>query len=66
MLIVGTEDPLVDSVRAFADKHQQLSSHECWLYICEGMPHGFYFFPHIFAEEHQAYLDIQQFLQRCE
>jgi acetyl esterase len=64
MLIVGTEDPVVDSTKAFAEKHQQLSSHECWLYICKGMPHGFYFFPHLFPEEEQAYRDVQQFLSR--
>lgn len=62
MLIVGTEDPVIDSTRAFAEK-LQLSSHaKCLLYVYEGMPHGFYFFPHLFTEEHQAYLDVREFL----
>lgn len=64
MLVVGTEDPLVDSTKAFAEKHRKESSNECMLLVCQGMPHGFYFFPNLFKEENQAYLDMRDFLMR--
>lgn len=64
MLVIGTEDPLIDSTKAFAEKHRSESSHECLLHIAEGMPHGYYFFPNVFKEENLAYQEMTGFLNR--
>ncbi len=63
LLIVGTEDPIVDSVHTFADKLKEAGSEKVELFVREGMPHGFYFFPGLFKEEAEAYAAVRKFLE---
>jgi acetyl esterase len=64
IIIVGTRDPLVDSCSAFARKLQDVGATQVELFVKEGMPHGFYFFPGLFREEEEAYAAVRGFLQR--
>ncbi len=64
ILAVGTADPIIDSARAFARKLQEAGNEHVELFISEGMPHGFYFFPRLFRQEEQAYGAIEKFLQK--
>jgi acetyl esterase len=64
MIIVGTHDPLVDSCRAFARKLQDAGVAHVELFVREGMPHGFYFFPGLFREEEEAFIAVSGFLRR--
>ncbi|UXA10728.1 alpha/beta hydrolase [Mycobacterium sp. SMC-8] len=54
VVVAGTHDPIVDSARAFAARIRAAGgvAHE---YFPDGMPHGFYFFPGVHAEEDVAY-----------
>jgi acetyl esterase len=63
MIVVGTHDPLVDSCRAFAGKLQDAGVESVELFVREGMPHGFYFFPGLFREEEEAYAAVSGFLR---
>ncbi len=64
MIIVGTHDPLVDSCSAFARKLREAGSADVELFVRDGMPHGFYFFPGLFREEEEAYAALCGFLRR--
>jgi acetyl esterase len=48
LLVVGTADPMIDVE----------------LFVRDGMPHGFYFFPRLFREEEQAYAAVEKFLAK--
>ncbi len=54
VVIAGTHDPLVDSAQAFATRVRDAGGRPID-YHPPGMPHGFYFFPGVFAEEKVAY-----------
>ena len=64
MLVVGTEDPIIDSASAFAGALLDAGNAFVELFVRDGMPHGFYFFPHVFHQEEEAYRAIQRFLAR--
>lgn len=61
-IFVGTHDPIVDSVRAFAAKLEGASRRPVELVVRDGMPHGYYFFPGLFHEEDEAFDTIRGFL----
>lgn len=62
-IFVGTHDPIVDSVRAFAERLEAHSAQPVQLVVEEGMPHGYYFFPGLFAQEEAAYESMHAFLE---
>jgi acetyl esterase len=64
LIVCGTHDPLVDSCRAFAQKLQAAGNAAAELFVRDGMPHGFYFWPGMFREEQDAYAAVRSFLQR--
>lgn len=63
-IAAGTEDPMIDSCRAFAQKLETTGSTDVEIFAPIGMPHGFYFFPGIFREEEEAYTRIAAFLKK--
>jgi acetyl esterase len=64
LVIVGTHDPLVDSCRAFAARARDAGASHVELFVREGMPHGFYFWPGLFPQEEEAYAAVTAFLRR--
>src|SRR5215471_4469390 len=60
----GTADPLVDDNRTFAAKVRAAGGSEVEHFVREGMPHGFYFFPGMFAQGDEAFAAIAKFLGR--
>ena len=62
IVIVGTHDPMIDSASAFAQKLGEAGNPYAELFVRDGMPHGFYFFPRMFRQEDEAYAAIQRFL----
>lgn len=64
LLVVGTADPMIDSTRAFACKLEEAGNEHVELFVRDGMPHGFYFFPRLFREEEQAYAAVRGFLAK--
>jgi acetyl esterase len=54
VIATGTHDPLHDSAQAFADAVVRAGG-TVTAYWPEGMPHGFYFFPGVFAAEAEAH-----------
>ncbi len=64
MLVVGTADPIVDGAHAFARKLEEAGNRGVELFVSEGMPHGFYFFPRLFREEEEAYEAVEKFLKK--
>ncbi|MBI4962239.1 MAG: alpha/beta hydrolase [Desulfomonile tiedjei] len=64
MIIVGTHDPIVDSCLEFARKLRTSASNQVELFVREGMPHGFYFWPDLFPQEEEAYGALAVFLRR--
>jgi len=63
-IATGTADPLVDDNRAFAAKVRAAGGSEVEHFVREGMPHGFYFFPGMFAQGDEAFAAIAKFLGR--
>jgi acetyl esterase len=63
MIIVGDHDPIVDCCRVFARKLQDSSGNHVELFVREGMPHGFYFWPGMCREEEEAYTALSGFLR---
>lgn len=61
VIFVGSEDPLLDQARAFYSGLKD-SSAICDLIVYEGLPHCFYSFPGLYAEEDECYRRIQKFL----
>ena len=55
---------MIDSASAFAKKLGEAGNPYVELFVRDGMPHGFYFFPHMFQQEAAAYAAIQRFLAR--
>ena len=64
MVIVGTHDPLVDSCVAFVRKARAAGCPDVELFVSDGMPHGFYFWPGMFRQEGDAYAAVRGFLNR--
>jgi acetyl esterase len=60
----GTADPLVDDNRAFAQKLREAGGSEVEHFVRDGMPHGFYFFPGMFAQGDEAFAAVARFLKR--
>lgn len=54
VITAGTHDPIVDSARAFGERIRAVGGRTVE-YFPEGMPHGYYFFPGVHAEEDVAY-----------
>jgi acetyl esterase len=61
LIATGTEDPLVDDNRAFAEKLRAVGT-RVEHFVREGMPHGFYFFPAMFKQGDEAFAAIRKFL----
>lgn len=55
---------MVDSASADAEALRDAGNRDIELFVREGMPHGFYFFPHVFPQEAEAYAAIRRFLAR--
>lgn len=64
MLVVGTHDPMIDSARAFGERLKAAGNAGVDLFVRQGMPHGFYFFPNLFHQEDEAYAAVRRFLTR--
>jgi acetyl esterase len=64
LIASGTQDPLVDDNRAFAEKLRAAGGAHVEHFIREGMPHGFYFFPGLFRQGEEAFAAIGKFLER--
>lgn len=64
ILVVGSADPIIDSAHAFARRLKEAGNESVELFISEGMPHGFYFFPRLFREEEEAYYAVEKFLRK--
>lgn len=62
LIVSGTHDPLIDDNRAFAQKLQEGACRLIEHFIREGMPHGYYFFPHLFKQGDEAFDAIHSFL----
>lgn len=54
VIATGTHDPIIDSARAFAAALERAGTTVA-AYWPDGMPHGFYFFPGVHAEEDVAF-----------
>lgn len=64
LIVVGTHDPIFSSCRAFTESLRGADV-ETELHVADGMPHGFYFWPGVFAAEQEAAYDkVAKFLQR--
>jgi acetyl esterase len=64
IVVVGTHDPMIDSASLFAQQLGEAGNPYVELFVRDGMPHGFYFFPNLFQQEEAAYAAIQHFLAR--
>jgi acetyl esterase len=64
-IATGTADPLVDDNRAFARNLGAAGCGEVEHFVRDGMPHGFYFFPGMFAQGDEAFTAIAEFLERA-
>lgn len=68
LVLVGTGDPVLDQCRAFADARQkarQNAKPPVELVEYAGMPHCFYAFPGLFAEEEDCYRRIAGFIKEA-
>ena len=59
----GSQDPLVDQVSAFAARAKDQGCKHIEAVIYQGMPHCFYSFPNLFAEERDCFARISRFLE---
>lgn len=64
LVIVGTEDPLIDQSLALARKAHAQGCDNIETQVYQGMPHCFYSFPGLFDEELQCYARIAEFVHR--
>jgi acetyl esterase len=55
---------VIDDNRAFAQKLQEAGCRLVEHFIREGMPHGYYFFPHLFEQGDEAFDAIRSFLAK--
>jgi hypothetical protein len=63
--VIGTQDSLMDSCRAFAAALRMADHAKTNLFVAEVMPHGFRFWPGIFPkQEAEAYAAVAAFLDR--
>ena len=61
LVVSGTHDPLVDENRAFVEK-LRAAGRPVEHFVREGMPHGYYFFPGVFAQGGEAFAAVREFL----
>jgi acetyl esterase len=59
--VSGTHDPLVDENSAFVEK-LKAAGRTAEHFVREGMPHGYYFFPGVFAQGDEAFAATSEFL----
>ena len=65
LIAVGTHDPMLSSCQMFAAALQACGNPGTELIVCEGMPHGFYFWPGVFPKQEAAtYAAVASFLGR--
>ncbi len=64
IVVGGAHDPMIDSASALAQKIEEAGNEHVELFVRDGMPHGFYFFPNLFHQEDEAFAAIQRFLGR--
>lgn len=63
LIVSGTEDPMIDDNRAFAERLREADV-QVEHFVREGMPHGYYFFPGLLPEGDEAFGAVASFLQR--
>ena len=63
VITAGTHDPIVDSARAFGERIRAAGG-QTVEYFPAGMPHGYYFFPGVHAEENVAYEIVAEVLAK--
>jgi acetyl esterase len=63
LIVSGTEDPMIDDNTAFATKLRE-AGREVTHFVRAGMPHGYYFFPHLFREGDEAFAAAKAFFGR--
>lgn len=63
-IAVGTHDPMIDSADAFGQALLDAGNPFVEVFVRDGMPHGFYFFPNMFQQEVEVYGAIRRFLSR--
>jgi acetyl esterase len=61
LVIVGTEDPFLDQVLELQRKADSQGCHHIRFEVFSGMPHGFYLFPNLLAEEEECFDRIREF-----
>jgi acetyl esterase len=61
LVVSGTHDPLVDENSAFVEK-LKAAGRTAEHFVREGMPHGYYFFPGVFAQGDEAFAATSEFL----
>ena len=62
LVVSGGVDPVIDDNRAFAAK-LEVAGRDVTLAVSSGMPHGFYFFPHLLPEGEEAFAAIGRFFK---
>jgi acetyl esterase len=63
LIVSGTEDPLIDDNTAFAEKLRG-AGRDVTHFVREGMPHGYYFFPHLLKQGDEAFAAVKSFFGR--
>jgi acetyl esterase len=63
LIVSGTADPLIDDNSGFAQKLRSAGRH-VEHFVRERMPHGYYFFPHMFAQGDEAFAAVSRFFAK--
>ena len=63
LIVSGTKDPMIDDNRAFAEKLRAAGNEHVEMFVRDGMPHGYYFFPGLLKEGDEAFAAVGRFLQ---
>jgi acetyl esterase len=63
LIVSGTKDPMIDDNRTFARKLRDAGNEHVEMFVREGMPHGYYFFPHLLKEGDEAFEAVTRFLR---
>lgn len=64
VIVSGTADPLIDDNREFA-RRLKAAGREVEHFVKDHMPHGYYFFPGVFAEGDEAFSAMRAFLVKA-
>jgi acetyl esterase len=62
LIFAGTADPLYDQCAQFTESARKAGCNHIELVTYDGMPHCFYTFPNVFAEEVDCYRRISEFV----